>query len=204
MFKFGRTGLVYLPVMVLLALVTSRANAFPVDLGQETQQVFRYTVQPGDSFWNIGQRFAVDAADLAVQNAMNTSDALQVGDQLAIPKHDQTRVHRVKAGENLWSIANQYGVPVSSLAKTNNVREPNLLKIGQVLTLPAAQARATRGGVSPVPEKSAASFQWPLSGTISSPYGWRKGEFHDGLDIAAEKGTEIAAARGGTVVFAGW
>ncbi|HWJ03155.1 MAG TPA: M23 family metallopeptidase, partial [Verrucomicrobiae bacterium] len=82
--------------------------------------------------------------------------------------------------------------------------EPNLLKIGQILTLPAAQARATRGGVNPVPEKSAGSFQWPLSGTISSPYGWRKGEFHDGLDIAAEKGTEIAAARGGTVVFAGW
>ena len=43
----------------------------------------------------------------------------------------------------------------------------------------------------------------PVSGTISSRYGWRSRDNHPGLDIAAPKGTAIKAAAGGTVVFAG-
>lgn len=51
------------------------------------------------------------------------------------------------------------------------------------------------------------SFQWPLRGTITSQYGYRRifgsSSFHSGLDIAAPYGTKIAAADGGKVVFAG-
>lgn len=52
---------------------------------------------------------------------------------------------------------------------------------------------------------------WPLSGRITSPYGWRdspfgsrRQEFHDGLDIAAPWGTLVTAAGDGVVVYAGW
>ena len=51
---------------------------------------------------------------------------------------------------------------------------------------------------------------WPVSGTISSGFGWRRGPFggssehHDGVDIPARTGTQIRAAGGGTVTFAGW
>ena len=53
-------------------------------------------------------------------------------------------------------------------------------------------------------------FSLPVSGTISSPYGWRKdpfsGEpaFHKGVDIASPAGSGIFAAGKGTVVFSGW
>jgi len=54
------------------------------------------------------------------------------------------------------------------------------------------------------------AFAWPVSGTITSPFGWRSSpfggapEFHQGLDIAAPTGTTITAAAGGTVMMAQW
>ena len=57
---------------------------------------------------------------------------------------------------------------------------------------------------------SPGSFAWPVSGTITSPFGWRSNpfggapEFHQGLDIAAPTGTTITASSGGTVLMAQW
>jgi murein DD-endopeptidase MepM/ murein hydrolase activator NlpD len=54
------------------------------------------------------------------------------------------------------------------------------------------------------------SFSWPVTGTITSPFGWRSNpfgggpEFHQGLDIAAPMGTTVTAAAAGTVIMAQW
>ena len=54
------------------------------------------------------------------------------------------------------------------------------------------------------------AFSWPVTGTITSPFGWRSNpfggspEFHQGLDIAAPSGTTVTAAAGGTVIMAQW
>jgi murein DD-endopeptidase MepM/ murein hydrolase activator NlpD len=59
-------------------------------------------------------------------------------------------------------------------------------------------------------EGVAGSFSWPVTGTITSPFGWRSNpfggspEFHQGLDIAAPSGTTVTAAAGGTVIMAQW
>jgi murein DD-endopeptidase MepM/ murein hydrolase activator NlpD len=52
---------------------------------------------------------------------------------------------------------------------------------------------------------------WPVSGKISSNFGWRRNPFgrggsehHNGVDIPARAGTPIKAAGGGTVTFSGW
>ena len=51
---------------------------------------------------------------------------------------------------------------------------------------------------------------WPLSGPITSEYGWRTHpiygtqKFHSGLDIGGEYGLPIQAAAAGTVSYAGW
>jgi murein DD-endopeptidase MepM/ murein hydrolase activator NlpD len=53
-------------------------------------------------------------------------------------------------------------------------------------------------------------FSWPVTGTITSPFGWRSNpfggapEFHQGLDIAAPMGTTVTAAASGTVIMAQW
>lgn len=51
---------------------------------------------------------------------------------------------------------------------------------------------------------------WPISGPITSPFGWRthpifgSQRFHSGLDIGGDYGMEIHAAQSGVVSHAGW
>ena len=74
-----------------------------------------------------------------------------------------------------------------------------------------AQRRAAGiAGGSHEPAGGPGSFSWPVTGTITSPFGWRSNpfggspEFHQGLDIAAPSGTTVTAAAAGTVIMAQW
>ena len=44
----------------------------------------------------------------------------------------------------------------------------------------------------------------PVSGVLTSRYGYRWGSTHTGIDIGVAHGTSIKAAAGGTVSFSGW
>ncbi|HLR47352.1 MAG TPA: M23 family metallopeptidase [Deinococcales bacterium] len=59
------------------------------------------------------------------------------------------------------------------------------------------------------PAAAAEEFTWPVSGRISSHFGFRNisvggNRNHGGIDIAANTGTPVAASRSGTVTFSGW
>jgi murein DD-endopeptidase MepM/ murein hydrolase activator NlpD len=53
-------------------------------------------------------------------------------------------------------------------------------------------------------------LKWPVSGPITSPFGWRihpiyhYRSFHTGIDIGVAEGTTVKVARYGKVVFTGW
>ena len=66
------------------------------------------------------------------------------------------------------------------------------------------QSSASSGGAGGAGAPSASGFIWPVSGPITSGFGWRWGRMHEGIDIGAACGTPIRAASSGTVVYAGW
>ena len=51
---------------------------------------------------------------------------------------------------------------------------------------------------------SAAGLVWPVNAPVTSPFGWRWGRMHEGIDLGAPYGTPIAAAAAGMVIYAGW
>lgn len=81
----------------------------------------------------------------------------------------------------------------------------------------AAQIQAAQAAPPPSPDSNAGSpppppsgqpsssgLIWPVSGTITSPFGMRWGKLHPGLDIGAGMGTPIKAAAAGRVIVAAY
>jgi len=76
----------------------------------------------------------------------------------------------------------------------------------------AAERRAAQLAGKPIPPElgAPASFSWPVSGPITSPFGMRADPFgngfrmHTGLDIGAPMGATITAAASGRIIMAQW
>jgi murein DD-endopeptidase MepM/ murein hydrolase activator NlpD len=68
-----------------------------------------------------------------------------------------------------------------------------------------AEQRAKPAPKPPAPPPSTGGqMMWPASGGVTSPFGWRSGRPHEGIDIGAPHGAPVLAALAGRVVFAGW
>jgi murein DD-endopeptidase MepM/ murein hydrolase activator NlpD len=69
----------------------------------------------------------------------------------------------------------------------------------------AARIRAAQAGnTGATSTPSSAGLIWPVSGPITSPFGWRWGRMHQGIDIGVPSGTPIKAAAAGTIIYCGW
>ena len=53
--------------------------------------------------------------------------------------------YTVKAGDTLWAISQKFGTTVAALVSLNNIANPELIQVGQVLKLPGACARLVMG-----------------------------------------------------------
>ncbi len=107
---------------------------------------FPYTVRWGDTLFSIAQRFGTTVEAIARLNNISDPDTLFAGQQLTIPgAAPQGAIeHVVQRGETLFSIALRYGTTVEAIASANRIFNPDLIFIGQRLTIPGGMAPSGR------------------------------------------------------------
>ena len=95
-----------------------------------------YIVKKGDSLYSIAKTYNTTVDKLKEINNL-TSNALAIGQVLKLPNSDMSEnvVYTVKKGDNLYSIAREYGTTIDAIKKLNNITS-NTLSIGQKLLLP--------------------------------------------------------------------
>lgn len=94
--------------------------------------------------------------------------------------------YKVRSGDRLGDIAHSHGVSISSITSANQIRNANLIMVGQVLTIPGG-----RSWVCPV---AGASFK--------NDWGFPRGggtRYHEGNDLFVSRGTPVRAPVAGTV-----
>ena len=190
-----------------------------------------YTVVEGDCWSLIAQDHNLTNAELLALNPGYDIDRLQIGDELlisnAVPyltvrsvqieQYETELPYEIEyvdddsmyVGDFKVISKGEYGsadivarVTYEGLAEVDRVIESETVLKEPVTEI---QARGTQERPTWLPT---GSFRWPTSGTISSKYGYRSifggSSFHGGIDIANSYGTDIVAADGGEVVYAGW
>ncbi len=137
-----------------------------------------YTVQPGDTLWDIARRAGVSLSDLIAANPQIVDpDRIAPGDQVVIP-HAGTRTYTVQPGDTLSEIAQRFDTSVSALAAANGIADPDLIRAGAVLRVPAVptaptSATAPTSPTSPTsptaPSAPASSTEPPVPRPDASP-----------------------------------
>lgn len=189
------------------------------------------TVERGDTFNSIAEAAGLTGDELQALNPDADSSQLTAGDQLlvkqAVPMltvetvvtetYEETIQSPVEyvdnpnlyEGTTRLKAAGQDGVEkIEARITCINGQETQREEVSRTTVQEATTTYMYQGTKEKPATASTGSFIWPLSGTITSRFGYRNifgsTSFHSGLDIAAPYGTQISAADGGTVTFAGW
>lgn len=94
-----------------------------------------YTVRPGNTLFAIAQFFGTTANDIARYNGIVYPYTIYPGQRLRIPVEEITApgYYVVRPGDNLYTIAQRYGIGIDALITLNNLEDPNLIYPGQII-----------------------------------------------------------------------
>ena len=107
-----------------------------------------HVVQKNETLGGIAQKYGVSVSTLQAYNGISNPNLLYVGKKLKIPNGNIREVNYVvKKGESLGIIAKRFGVSATDLALINQISRPDLIRVGQKLTIPISGSRR------PVPPK---------------------------------------------------
>ncbi len=125
-----------------------------------------YIVRSGDTLYSIARKFGVTVAAIARANNITNTSLIYVGQRLVIPSPAGgptssgstgatggagpcSRSYVVQRGETLRRIASKCGTTVSAIVAANGLGNPNLIYVGQVLTIPNGTTDSTSSTTSP-------------------------------------------------------
>jgi membrane-bound lytic murein transglycosylase D len=132
--------------------VKKRATSGNLESSQQiknsiAEPVVEYVVSKGDNLYQIAQNFSTSVAAIKAANRLSETSILHAGDTINIPATatgpaiSQNRsypektvaIYTVKNGDNLWRIANSFGIPVKNLCEYNGLQANSVLMPGDTI-----------------------------------------------------------------------
>lgn len=101
-----------------------------------------YTVKPGDTLAGISRRYGLSPLRIAADNGLSDMSRLVPGQNLLI-NVDSVR-YILDEGQTLFSISQEYGVPLDELIKANPGLNPLNLRPGDTVMIPVARREKRR------------------------------------------------------------
>ncbi|HEX6988138.1 MAG TPA: peptidoglycan DD-metalloendopeptidase family protein [Bacillota bacterium] len=196
-----------------------------------TDKVVAHTVQSGESLWTIAHANGMSVEDLEQANPqVDDPKRLQPGDQLNLIVPDpfvSLRSVEIRSYQRPIAFRTVYENDPELYPWEEYVKEPGQqgrravververlngeitaveTVSDEILSEPTVQV-VVRGSKE-VAELGSGVFRWPLDipGQLTTRFGWSRwrGRNHNGIDIAAPRGTQVYAVDDGYVSHAGW
>jgi murein DD-endopeptidase MepM/ murein hydrolase activator NlpD len=223
LFRFETERLVFLRRQY--ARVVRQLNLRMIDIYETRDPTLVEVILESDSFQDaLDQIHYLDA--IARQDKRIAAEVASARDEVRVTRERTKKVRsRVRAETQVVAVRTQQQREVrtqllasqSSLAKRRSTKKSQLSStreleqrwIAEANALAAEDARirsslAAAQGASSDTTPSSQGLIWPVNGPVTSPFGYRWGRLHAGIDIGVPYGTPIHAAAAGTVVLAGW
>ncbi len=141
-------------------VVASQVVASPAESQVQKTVISAHIVQPGETLYGIARQYGVKVEDVCAWNKISKDDKLRTGSRLAITAQenintaatvdvtekpaakDRMVTHKVRRGETLAQIADDYDVSIESLRKANKLGRRGHIAAGMTLVLPGSAAIA--------------------------------------------------------------
>lgn len=170
-----------------------------------------HTVESGETLYSVARRYQVSPGSLAAANGLSLDHRVRIGERLALPGGTAgSQVAEAPRSTPPATAARPAtppaAQPVAAARPPAAAEQPKVTKVvASPATAPAQAAAAANdaaetGSVS----NSDVAFRWPVRGRIISGFGSKpNGSSNEGINFAVPEGTEVKAAEGGVVAYAG-
>lgn len=195
-------------------------------LSGDTKQNAKYVIEENDTLWEIADKFDTTVEHLLAINpglSENIRDGVEINVEESVPLLSVKSVQTVSLVESVpydvekindntiyknTTVVAQKGKEgearvLARVTKVNGVQTQKDVLESETLVQPIKQIEKVGTKERPATTGSG-SFIRPTYGSLSSRYGTRWNRNHNGIDIAGSYNSDIKAADGGVVTFAGW
>jgi murein DD-endopeptidase MepM/ murein hydrolase activator NlpD len=171
-----------------------------------------YYLKKGDTLYRLSQRYMVSLVELLAINHIRNSNRLAVNTKIYIPPVNYAvynlQKYYPKPGDTRERLCAIYNLEPWQWKRLNPVSGSTPIYregiLAEAIFLPRFPLPVIHKPRNLKIQQNQFRITRPVSGRLSSRFGFRWGRMHSGVDLAAPAGTPVKAALAGKVIFAGW